>query len=106
MIPSDPRECASWPTVRLAGGGRSHHQPTRLSAIWDVLCSIDAVNCAKKPAVVFASYGLSGEAAESCAPAWPSLVRRARAGYGALFTSGRSGGLRADGQEAAEKIKK
>ena len=33
-------------------------------AIWDVLTSIDAVNCAKKPAAVFGAYGWSGEAPE------------------------------------------
>ena len=33
-------------------------------AIWDVLTSIDAVNCAKKPAAVFGSYGWSGEGPE------------------------------------------
>ena len=33
-------------------------------AIWDVLCSIDAVNCARKPAAVFGAYGWSGEAPE------------------------------------------
>lgn len=33
-------------------------------AIWDVLCSIDAINCAKKPAFAFGSYGWSGEAPE------------------------------------------
>lgn len=32
--------------------------------IWDVLASIDAVNCAKKPALVFGAYGWSGEAVE------------------------------------------
>lgn len=33
-------------------------------AIWDVLCSIDAINCGKKPALVFGSFGWSGEAPE------------------------------------------
>lgn len=32
--------------------------------IWDVLTSIDAINCAKKPAFVFGSYGWSGEGPE------------------------------------------
>lgn len=33
-------------------------------AIWDVLTSIDAVNCGKKPAAVFGAYGWSGEGPE------------------------------------------
>lgn len=32
--------------------------------IWDVVTSIDAINCAKKPAFVFGSYGWSGEGTE------------------------------------------
>ena len=32
--------------------------------IWDVLTSIDAINCAKKPAFAFGSFGWTGEAPE------------------------------------------
>ena len=30
--------------------------------VWDLLSRVDAVNCAKRPALVFGSYGWSGEA--------------------------------------------
>lgn len=33
-----------------------------LKPVWDTISSIDAVNCMKKPALVFGSYGWSGEA--------------------------------------------
>lgn len=33
-----------------------------LKPVWDVISSIDAINCQKKPAAVFGSYGWSGEA--------------------------------------------
>ena len=48
----------------LLAVGRTHHQPGRPQAIWDVLTSIDAINCAKKPAFAFGSFGWTGEAPE------------------------------------------
>ena len=36
--------------------------PAKSLRIWDVVTSIDAINCAKKPAFVFGSYGWTGEA--------------------------------------------
>lgn len=77
-------------------------------AMWDVVTSIDAVNCAKKPAIVFGSYGWSGEAAEMLRTRLAQLrFDVPDAGCRALFTPTEAD-LEAVGEmarEAAEKVK-
>ena len=74
-----------------------------------MLCSIDAVNCAKKPAVVFGSYGWSGEAAEMLRTRLAQLrFDVPGAGYRVLFTPTEADleAVRQMAREAAEKVKK
>ena len=107
---SDPRECAELANgCDLLAVGAPTINRDAPKAIWDVLCSIDAVNCAKKPAVVFGSYGWSGEAAEMLRTRLAQLrFDVPGAGYRVLFTPTEADleAVRQMAREAAEKVKK